>query len=100
MDGADLATALARLTERLDRLHADLGGMRSDLGAMLAALTQRTAADEARTALVRDAAMSITGTTWGRALLTVATVRILFGSAADALVLALLSRATGVEVAP
>jgi hypothetical protein len=91
---------LQALGDRLDRLHADFGGLREDLRRMLTAFELRTAADDARTALVRDAATAVTGTPWGRALLTVALVRVLFGSAADALLIAMLSRVTGTEIVP
>jgi hypothetical protein len=88
-DVADrLIAAVDRLVARFDQLHRDI----------IETFDRRTAADSARTDLIREIGTAALASPLGRALIAVVLVRVMFGSAADALLVALVSRATGIDV--
>lgn len=88
-DVADrLIAAVDRLVARFDQLHHDI----------IETFDRRTAADSARTDLMRDVGTAALTSPMGRAFVAVVLIRVMFGSAADALLVALISRATGIDV--
>ena len=90
-DAADrLVQAVDRLVTRIDDLHRDI----------ISVFDRRTAADEARTAMFREVCAAVLQTPMGRALIALVVIRVAFGSAADAVIIALVSRATGLPVGP
>lgn len=87
---------LRTLNGGITRLHGDLGAMRDDLRRMLDAFDRRTAVDEGRTQVVARVVHLATETTAGRALMVLLVGRVIFGSAADAVLVAIMGHALGV----